>query len=82
MNSQSTGKKIQLANRFHRITLATVLVSTKFYNDIYYSNSDFAKVCGISSAEINELERYCLDVLDYKLFIGEEQFSKYQQGVD
>ena len=62
--------------------LAAVLICTKFYNDIYYSNSDFAIVSGITNAEMNSIERYCLDVLDFNLYIDGEEFAKYQNALD
>ena len=57
--------------------LAVVLVCSKFSNDIYYSNRDFATITGIPNAEVNNIERYCLDLLDFDLFITEEEFAKY-----
>ena len=48
-----------------RIVLGTVLVCTKFYNDIYYSNSDIATISGIVVEELNLIERYYLQMLGY-----------------
>lgn len=45
--------------------LGTVLVCTKFYNDIYYSNSDIATISGIVVEELNLIERYYLQMLGY-----------------
>ena len=57
--------------------LAVVLVCSKFSNDIFYSNRDFATITGISNSEVNNIERYCLDLLDFDLFITEEEYAKY-----
>jgi hypothetical protein len=54
-----------------------VLVCSKFSNDIYYSNRDFATITGIQNEEVNTIERHCLDLLDFDLFINEEEYSKY-----
>ena len=57
--------------------LASVLVCTKFNNDIYFRNSDFALANGISLAEMNCIERYCLTILNFDLYVSEEEYAKY-----
>ena len=57
--------------------LAAVLVCTKFNNDIYFGNSAFALASGISLAEMNCIKHYCLTILDFDLFITEEEYAKY-----
>ena len=61
--------RIQTFYLLFRVILAAVMICTKFNNDIYYSNRDFSLVCGISNAEINCIERYCLDILEFELFV-------------
>ena len=60
-----------------RLILAVVLVCSKFSNDIYYSNRDFAIITGIQNEQVNSIERYCLDLLDFELFVSEEEYAKY-----
>lgn len=55
----------------HRLVLGTVLVLTKFYNDVYFSNQAIAGVCGMSLKDLNAVEEYLLELIDYKLFITE-----------
>jgi hypothetical protein len=54
-----------------------VLVCSKFSNDIYYSNRDFAIITGIKNEKVNSIERYCLDLLDFELFVSEKEYAKY-----
>lgn len=44
----------------HRLVLGTVLVLTKMYNDIYFSNADIANMAGIPLADLNRIELYLL----------------------
>lgn len=41
---------------FVRILLSALLVATKFYDDCYYSNANYAKMAGIRLHELNSLE--------------------------
>ena len=61
--------------------LACVHVHTKFSNDVFYSTADVAATCGISARELNALERYTLQLLDYELFITEEQFAQFDHYI-
>ena len=65
----------------HRIILTSVLLCSKFFNDIYYSNEQIGQLGGIHPSEMNLLEAYMLDMLDYILFIEEEEYSRYQKGL-
>jgi len=61
----------------HRIVLSTVLLVTKFYNDQYYSNSYIAFLAGVSHEEINLLEKYFIEIIDWNLNITEQEFAHY-----
>ena len=61
--------------------MGTLLVLTKFYNDVYYSNKDIATVGGVSEEEINRIEEYLLELIDYRLFIREEEYQLYESGL-
>jgi hypothetical protein len=58
-----------------RVILATVLLCSKFYNDVYYSNDQVSYVGGIHHLEMNLLEAYFLKVIDYHLFIDEIEYN-------
>ena len=61
--------------------MASVLLISKFYNDVYYSNTYIANCNGISTQLLNEIERAFSKMLDYQLFVGEEQYEWYMQGL-
>lgn len=61
----------------HRLLIACVLVATKFIEDVSYNNAYFAKVGGVSIAEMNKLEMKLLRSLDYRLHVTLELFDQY-----
>lgn len=36
---------------------------------------------GVSLCEINQLESYYLEVIDYQLFISEQEFTQFHDGL-
>jgi hypothetical protein len=63
----------------YRIILGTVILAIKYNEDDYYDNEYYAKVGGISLAEINALEYECIKMMNHKLFIEEELYAKYNK---
>ncbi|KAH7668611.1 Cyclin-like protein [Dioscorea alata] len=61
----------------HRLLITTVLLATKFLDDIYYNNAYFAKVGGISMAEMNLLEINFLFGIQFELNVTPSLFSSY-----
>jgi uncharacterized circularly permuted ATP-grasp superfamily protein len=60
------------------VILCIVLLTSKFYNDIYYQNKYIAEEGGVPLEELNLLEKYFLDTIDYRLTVTEDQLS----GID
>lgn len=61
----------------HRLIIAAVTVSTKFFSDFFYSNSRYARVGGISLQELNRLELQFLILCDFELIISIEELQRY-----
>ncbi|KAL0298313.1 UNVERIFIED_CONTAM: Cyclin-U4-1 [Sesamum radiatum] len=61
----------------HRLLIASVLVSAKFMDDIFYNNAFYAKVGGISTAEMNLLEVDFLFGLGFELNVSTATFHRY-----
>ncbi|XP_023539091.1 cyclin-U4-1-like [Cucurbita pepo subsp. pepo] len=61
----------------HRLLITSVLVSAKFMDDTYYNNAYYAKVGGISTAEINFLEVDFLFGLGFHLNVTPNTFHSY-----
>eukprot|EP00775_Hariotina_reticulata_P010536 gene10536-10696_t len=57
----------------HRLLLTGVLISAKFLDDRYFNNAFYAKVGGVSTAELNRLELEMLQLLEFKLSVTPEQ---------
>jgi len=62
----------------HRLLLSSVLVSVKFNDDFFYPNSYFAKVGGVSTAEINMLEIEFLRLIRFEVYTTDLQFQSYK----
>lgn len=61
----------------HRFLIVGVMVATKFFSDVFYTNSHYAKVGGISTVELNQLELEFLFMMNFDLIIQPHEFDKY-----
>ncbi|XP_073128023.1 cyclin-U4-1-like [Henckelia pumila] len=61
----------------HRLLIASVLVSAKFMDDIFYNNAYYAKVGGINTMEMNLLEMDFLFGLGFELNVSPSTFHTY-----
>ncbi|KAG9046630.1 hypothetical protein FS837_003952 [Tulasnella sp. UAMH 9824] len=52
----------------HRFIIASITVSSKALCDVFCTNTHYAKVGGITVAELNMLEKEFLGVIDWRLF--------------
>ncbi|KAI9168499.1 cyclin-like protein interacting with PHO85 [Blastocladiella emersonii ATCC 22665] len=61
----------------HRLLIAAVMVATKFYSDVFYTNSHYAKVGGLAVMELNQLELEFLFMNEFNLMISPQEFQHY-----
>ncbi|KAL5621760.1 hypothetical protein BROUX41_006660 [Berkeleyomyces rouxiae] len=61
----------------HRLIIAGVTCASKFFSDVFYTNSRYAKVGGLPLAELNHLEVQFLLLNDFRLFIPAEDLEAY-----
>ncbi|WWD16707.1 hypothetical protein CI109_101138 [Kwoniella shandongensis] len=61
----------------HRLVIAGVTVASKFFSDVFYTNSRYAKVGGLPPTELNSLELQFLLLNDFRLRISIEEMQKY-----
>ncbi|CAO3606830.1 unnamed protein product [Cunninghamella echinulata] len=54
-----------------------IMVSSKFFSDVFYTNTRYAKVGGISVSELNALELTFLKLNDFNLNISVEELERY-----
>lgn len=59
-----------------------MLLVSKFFNDVYFSNQYIASVSGISLRLLNEIERTLIKLIDYNIFISGEEFEYYTRGLE
>ncbi|KYQ92968.1 cyclin-related 2 family protein [Tieghemostelium lacteum] len=66
----------------HRILITTVLISTKYMDDIFYNNEFYSQVGGISLKEMNNLELEFLKLLKFSAFCSVPILNDYQREIE
>ena len=66
----------------HRLFAAAFVCTYKFFDDIYYSNYDLAKIAGISLSELNSLEREFLFNINFALYTSPDIVEKTLRDIN
>ncbi|KAI1266054.1 cyclin-domain-containing protein [Xylariaceae sp. FL1019] len=61
----------------HRLIIAGVTCASKFFSDVFYTNSRYAKVGGLPLAELNHLELQFLLLNDFRLSVPVDDLEAY-----
>ncbi|KAL8779728.1 MAG: hypothetical protein Q9213_006796 [Squamulea squamosa] len=61
----------------HRLVIAAVTCASKFFSDVFYTNSRYAKVGGLPLPELNHLELQFLLLNDFRLSVPVEELEAY-----
>jgi hypothetical protein len=61
----------------HRLVIPGVTCASKFFSDVFYTNSRYAKVGGLPLAELNHLELQFLLLNDFRLSVPVEELEAY-----
>jgi len=61
----------------HRLVIAGVTCASKFFSDVFYTNSRYAKVGGLPLPELNHLELQFLLLNDFRLSVPVEELEAY-----
>ncbi|KAL3537032.1 hypothetical protein ACH5RR_000398 [Cinchona calisaya] len=61
----------------HRLLITTILVASKYVEDMNYRNSYFARVGGLTTKEMNKLELEFLFLMGFKLHVNVSVFESY-----
>ncbi|KAG4305304.1 hypothetical protein PORY_001474 [Pneumocystis oryctolagi] len=90
MSKQSNNKLSRVSSRneqfpvfaidsynIHRLIIAGITVASKFFSDIFYTNSRYAKVGGLPLSELNHLELQFLLMNDFRLMIPLKEMQQY-----
>jgi len=62
----------------HRLLSTALVLAVKFLDDEVYSNAYYARVSGLTTAELNGLETEMLRLLDWRLSVDPAVFVRYQ----
>ncbi|KAI3863076.1 hypothetical protein MKW98_015534 [Papaver atlanticum] len=66
-----------LSLNVHRLLVTSVMVASKVLDDEHYNNAVYARVGGVSNAELNKLEMELLFLLDFRLVVSSRIFESY-----
>ncbi|XP_028785685.1 cyclin-U1-1-like [Neltuma alba] len=61
----------------HRLIVTSVMIASKMLDDVHYNNAFFARVGGVSNAELNKLEIELLFLLDFGVMVSSRAFESY-----
>jgi hypothetical protein len=65
----------------HRLLVISVMLAAKSHDDVYYSNTFYARVAGIPVKEINYLESCFLELLGWRVRASPEEFEVYLEAI-
>lgn len=65
----------------HRLLITGVMLAAKLVDDSYFTNSYYAKIGGISTADLNSMELAMLQLLEYRLHAPEAQLLRCLAGL-
>ena len=65
----------------HRLLWTSIVISSKFFEDKFFTNDFYAKVGGVTLPEMNKLEITLLDLLKFELFLTPEQYVLYDSAL-
>jgi hypothetical protein len=74
---QNQGPLFVNSRTIHRLFITSVLLSAKYIDDIYFNNKYYARVGGISGAEMNALELEFLFRIKFDCNTSSEEFNKF-----
>ncbi|KAI0029399.1 cyclin PHO80-like protein, partial [Vararia minispora EC-137] len=78
LSADATGRGFVIDSyNVHRLVIAGVTVASKFFSDVFYTNSRYAKVGGLPHAELNQLELQFLLLNDFRLRISQREMQHY-----
>ncbi|CAI9765164.1 unnamed protein product [Fraxinus pennsylvanica] len=61
----------------HRLLITTIMLASKYVEDMNYRNSYFARVGGLTSKEMNKLEVEFLFLMKFKFHVNVSVFESY-----
>ncbi|KAI8094431.1 cyclin-domain-containing protein [Thamnidium elegans] len=65
----------------HRLIITGLMISSKLYSDVFFTNTRYAKVGGLPVSELNALELEFLRLNNYSLFVTIDELQKYGDNI-
>ncbi|XP_020208975.1 cyclin-U2-2 [Cajanus cajan] len=65
------------ARNVHRLLITTIMLASKYVEDMNYRNSYFGRVGGLTTNELNKLELEFLFLMGFKLHVNVSVFESY-----
>lgn len=75
-STRVNGLRIDSFN-IHRLIISGVMVASKLFSDVFFTNTRYAKVGGLPVSELNILELEFLSLNDFALFVSLEELQHY-----
>ena len=66
----------------HKILFTAILVAIKYNEDDIFNNKHYSQVSGVSIKELNLMERQMLVLLEFKLYVDDNDFEKYKKYLE
>ena len=66
----------------HRLVLAAVAITHKFYTDPFFLNSEIANLGGVNLQEMNFLEEEFLDTIDFNIIVDDDEYDSYKKQIE
>ncbi|KAE9585606.1 putative cyclin [Lupinus albus] len=63
--------------RIYKLLVTSVMVASKMLDDEHYNNAVYARVGGVSNAELNKLELELLFLLEFRVMVSSRVFENY-----
>ncbi|KAI5829794.1 cyclin-domain-containing protein [Schizophyllum commune Tattone D] len=80
LSLEATGRTFVIDSyNIHRLVIAGVTVASKFFSDVFYTNSRYAKVGGLPLTELNQLELQFLLLNNFSLVIHQDEMQRYAE---
>ncbi|GAA5805086.1 cyclin-domain-containing protein [Helicostylum pulchrum] len=61
----------------HRLIISAIMVASKFFSDVFFTNARYAKVGGLPVKELNLLEVEFLAMNNYNIYVSLEELQQY-----
>lgn len=74
-----TKKFLLTKKNYFKVIYTCMMITHKYYDDHTYNNKDYAEILGESVHNILDMEIEFLKIVDFNLFINEDEFKKYKR---